>query len=136
MRYYQLYETTNLQHGYGWWIHPDGRVEECEDAGGHADIAYAHLDSDGDGGEYVSAYLEHGAVRISTYHGSTNSAGIEFDAVTPAAKKTLQRLMPQLVNLYQEITFETGDPRVSFYGNDRLSIAKAMRSALARSTQI
>jgi hypothetical protein len=92
---------------FGWWIWPNGSVDECPDEGTHVDLAWDVLDRQGDPDDAIHIMLEKGAIRIATFHGS-NEMNINFDSrhVTPVARKSLARLLVQTRSWFMRYHFD------------------------------
>jgi hypothetical protein len=104
MRYHELmtegiYDETEQPHGsFGWWIFPDGRVEEMEEAGNHGMIADQWLTSDMSIPEVpyeeaIEILVKKGGVRVATFHGS-DAMGIDFPpTLLPVVRNALLKLV-------------------------------------------
>jgi hypothetical protein len=102
MRYYQLInesfdEPDEPAGSFGWWIFPDGRVEEIEEAGNHGWVADQWLSDqmapERPYDEAIDALIEQGGVRVATFHGS-DSMGLNLPpTLAPVVRTALLRLL-------------------------------------------
>lgn len=94
-----IYDEPEEQHGsYGWWVFPDGRIEEMEEAGNHGMIADAWLSNQmsievGEYEEAIHDLIQRGGVRVATFHGSPDM-GIDFPPkLEPVVRNALLKLL-------------------------------------------
>lgn len=98
------HETQNFANG--WWVLPDGRVEECPTLGSHAATARHFLTEPSS--EPVEALKGQGGVRCAVFPSSPPTMNIDLDpdAVTEAARRGLLRLMMQTREHFAGYYFE------------------------------
>ena len=103
-----VYEEPEEPHGsYGWWIFPDGRIEEIEEAGEHGWVADQWLSGhmsipEVPYDEAIEKLIELGGVRVATFHGS-DSMGIDFPpSLKPVVRTALLRLVRETRNAFNQ----------------------------------
>jgi hypothetical protein len=94
----------------GWWVLPDGRVEECPTLGSHKATAQRFLGPTVE--QPVEALKEHGGIRCAVFWTPnpnspiTMNVDLASEVVTPAAKRGLMRLMLQTRDTFEGYFFE------------------------------
>ena len=101
---------------FGWWIYPDGYLDEINIRGNHgltahvwlSDHNYNQIDYD----EAIEDLKMLGAIRIATFHGS-DEMNINFipDNVTLASLKSLTHFLKDTRSDFTRYWFDTGSPK-------------------------
>jgi hypothetical protein len=101
-------ESGETPGSFGWWVFPDGSVEEMAEMGGHGVTADAWLSNhdphyaNDDYDEAIALLIERGGVRVATFHGSDSMAINLPPTLTPAVRTALLRLISSTQSDFDE----------------------------------